>query len=144
MRFVSEESAHDVAAGAALNERAVALVGEEVDLADFVPVVDDARYLNRVEIEGEVPPAVVTETATPVAVSAAGVVTVMLVAELATIVPAFAPNFTEVGFERFVPVMVTVVPPEVLPDVGEKDVIFGGAVYVNPFERDVEPEAAVR
>ena len=64
------------------------------------------------------PPAVVTLTSTvPVP---AGEVAVIWVAEL-TVKPvaAVAPNFTAVAPVKLVPVMSTLVPPAVGPDVGE-------------------------
>ncbi|MEY9227940.1 hypothetical protein ABIF78_000263 [Bradyrhizobium japonicum] len=58
----------------------------------------------------------------------AGAVAVIWVAELtAKPVAAVAPNVTAVAPERFVPVMITVVPPVCEPDVGEIDVTVGGA-----------------
>ena len=42
-----------------------------------------------------------------------------------TLVAAFGPNWTEVAPVRFVPVIVTVVPPEVGPDCGETPVTVG-------------------
>ena len=41
-------------------------------------------------------------------------------------VAANPPNVTDVAPVKFVPVIVTLVPPEVLPDDGEMPVIFGG------------------
>ena len=78
------------------------------------------------------PPAVVTVTSTvPVP---AGAVAVIWVAEL-TVKPValVAPNFTAVAASKLVPVIVTVVPPAVGPDVGEIDVTAGAAgVTVKP------------
>jgi hypothetical protein len=58
----------------------------------------------------------------------AGDVAVIWFAELtAKPVAAVAPNVTAVAPERFVPVMITVVPPVCGPDAGEIDVTVGGA-----------------
>jgi hypothetical protein len=75
----------------------------------------------------EVPPPVVTVTSTvPVP---AGAVAVIEVAEL-TVKPVagVAPNVTAVAPAKLVPVMVTVVPPAVGPEVGEIEVIVGAAI----------------
>ena len=66
---------------------------------------------------GEVPAAVVTRTST-VAALCVGLVTVSDVAVLAVMDPATAPKLTEVALATLVPVMVTVAPPAVGPDVG--------------------------
>jgi hypothetical protein len=71
-----------------------------------------------------VPPAVVTDTFTGPAASA-GVVTVIDVAESAVTVPAVEPKSTAVALARFVPVIVTAVPPVVRPLAGVNDVIVG-------------------
>ncbi len=74
----------------------------------------------------DMPPAVVTRTSTvPVP---AGDVAVIWVAEL-TVKPVagVAPKTTAVAPVRPVPVIVTVVPPEPGPDVGEIDVTVGAA-----------------
>jgi hypothetical protein len=53
-------------------------------------------------------------------------VTVRLVAVFAVIVPAKPPNVTELVLLRFVPVIVTDVPPKAVPLVVPSDVIVGG------------------
>ena len=76
----------------------------------------------------DVPLAVVTVTSTVPAVPA-GLVAVICVAEL-TVKPVAAavPNSTAVAPVRFVPVMVTLVPPAVGPAVGLTAVTAGAAV----------------
>jgi len=78
----------------------------------------------------EVPKAVVTVTSTvPVPT---GDVAVIEVAELTVkLVALLAPNFTAVAPEKFVPAIVTDVPPDVGPDVGEIDATVGGATKLN-------------
>ena len=71
-----------------------------------------------------VPPAVVTDTFAAPA-GPAGVVTVNDVAEFAVIDPAAPANVADVAPDRFVPVIVTLVPPDVGPDEGETDVMVG-------------------
>jgi hypothetical protein len=44
---------------------------------------------------------------------------------------AVDPNFTEVMFVKFVPVIVTAVPPPAGPELGEIEVTVGAATYVN-------------
>lgn len=46
---------------------------------------------------------------------------------LEVIVPAAEPKRTDDAFARFEPVMVTVVPPTVVPEVGVKEVMVGAA-----------------
>ena len=46
-------------------------------------------------------------------------------------VAAVAPNVTAVAPEKFVPVITTVVPPEVGPEAGLIEVTAGAATYVN-------------
>ena len=72
----------------------------------------------------EVPPTVVTVTSTvPVP---AGAVAKIEVAELTVkLVAAVAPKFTAVAFVKFVPVMVTLVPPVVGPVVGVIELTVG-------------------
>jgi len=43
-------------------------------------------------------------------------------------VAAIPPNVTDVAPVKFVPVIVTLVPPAMLPDGGEIPVIFGGVI----------------
>ena len=74
------------------------------------------------------PPGVVTATST-VPAAWAGVIAVMVVA-LTTVklVAAVPPNVTAVAPVRLVPVMVTLVPPSVVPLAGVIDVTVGGGV----------------
>ncbi len=75
------------------------------------------------------PPPVVTITLTAPAVARAGVIQVIVV--LSTMlreVAANPPNVTEVAPVKDVPVIVTLVPPAVLPVNCEIPVIFGGAI----------------
>jgi hypothetical protein len=78
-----------------------------------------------------VPPVVVTVRSTVPAVPA-GLVALIEVAlfkvKLAALV---VPNFTVIGRAKFVPVIVTTVPPPVLPAVGVIVAMVGGATYVN-------------
>ena len=76
---------------------------------------------------GEVPAGVVTVSVTvPLP---GGLVTVICVPESAVITPAVAPNRTPVAPASPVPVMVTVVPPAVLPPAGDTPLTAGrGAV----------------
>ena len=74
-----------------------------------------------------VPPGVVTRTLAVPAVPA-GVVQVMEVAlTTLTLVAAVPPMVTPEAPVKFVPVMVTLVPPVLLPEVGEMAVTVGGA-----------------
>ncbi len=75
------------------------------------------------------PPSVVTIMSTAPAVACAGVLQVIVV--LFTIVREVADipsNVTDVAPVKFVPVIVTLVPPAMLPDGGEIPVIFGGVI----------------
>ena len=74
----------------------------------------------------DVPPGVVTVTFTTPAVPA-GAVTVIDVDEFVRMVPAVLPNFTAVGPDKPVPVMVTVVPAVSGPAAGEMLVTAGTA-----------------
>jgi hypothetical protein len=79
------------------------------------------------ELVALVPPGVVTVTSTAPA-EPAGEVAVIWVAELTVKVVALVlPSFTAVAPEKFVPVIVTVVPPAVGPLVGESEVTVGAA-----------------
>ena len=63
------------------------------------------------------------------ALAAAGDVAVIWVAELTVkLAAAVAPNVTAVAPVKFVPVIVTVVPPAIGPEVGEIDVTVGAAI----------------
>ena len=65
------------------------------------------------------PPAVTTVTSTAPVVPA-GLVTVICVAVSLVIVPAVWPNFTAVAPDKFEPLMVTLVPPAVGPELGSR------------------------
>ena len=75
-------------------------------------------------IAGLVPPAVVTVTST-VPVPAGEVAVIEVALFTVKVVALFPPNFTAVAPLRFVPVMVTLVPPVVGPDVGLIEVTVG-------------------
>jgi len=78
----------------------------------------------------DVPAALVTVTSTSPG-PLAGVVAVICVEELTVIVLAGTdPNETETNCVKFVPVMVTLVPPAVVPEVGLTAVTVGAATYV--------------
>lgn len=81
------------------------------------------------------PPELVTVTVTAPA-APAGVVAVMVVA-FATVTPVAAvlPNLTVAPAAKFVPVIVTAVPPSVVPLPGEILLTVGGATYVYPLVR---------
>ena len=75
------------------------------------------------------PPPVVTITPTAPTVVRAGVIQVIVVLfTMLRFVAAIPPNVTEVAPVKDVPVIVTLVPPSVLPDDGEISVIFGGVI----------------
>ena len=71
-------------------------------------------------IPAPVPPAVL-----PAVLALGGLVTVICVAESAVIVPGAPPKRTTVAPPRPVPVMVTVLPPAVLPLAGDTPVTTG-------------------
>ena len=76
------------------------------------------------------PPGVVTLMVTVPAVSA-GVLTTNFVGESEVTVAALPPKLTALAVARCVPVMVTEVPPVVVPDVGVKVVMVGaGTTYL--------------
>ena len=75
------------------------------------------------------PPPVVTIMPTAPAVVRAGVIQVIVVLFATLIVMAAKPpNVTNVAPVKFVPVIVTFVPPSVLPDDDEMSVITGGVI----------------
>jgi hypothetical protein len=75
------------------------------------------------------PPPVITITPTAPTVARAGVIHVIVVLfTMLREVAAIPPNVTEVAPVKEVPVMVTLVPPAVLPVNCEIPVIFGGAI----------------
>jgi hypothetical protein len=80
-------------------------------------------------------PEFVTVTVTAPALPA-GVVAVICVAlTTTTFVAAVPPNVTVAPLAKFVPVMVTAVPPAVDPVFGDTLLTVGGTTYVNPFVR---------
>lgn len=84
----------------------------------------------KVNVPLSVPPAVVSTTAADPA-DFAGVTTVTEVAlTFVSEVPAVPPKVTPVVLDKFVPVIVTDVPPAVGPVTGVKEVIVGAAIYV--------------
>ncbi len=76
------------------------------------------------------PPPVVTimPTAPAPAVRSRVIQVIVVLFTTLIVVAAKPPNVTEVAPVKFVPVIVTVVPPSVLPDDGEISVIFGGVI----------------
>jgi hypothetical protein len=85
------------------------------------------------ELVAETPPGVVTVTATVIAPLTAGVTAVKVVAELTlNEAAALDPKSTAVAPVKFVPVMVTEVPPAVEPEDGLTFVTVGGAGGVTP------------
>ena len=75
------------------------------------------------------PPPVVTIMPTAPAVVRAGVIQVIVVLFTTLIVVAAnPPNVTDVAPVKFMPVIVTLVPPSVLPNDDEMLVIFGGVI----------------
>ena len=74
-----------------------------------------------------VPPGVVTAMSTPPAVWA-GVTTVMVVSLTTVKVAAMPPIVTALAPVKLLPVIVTVVPPSVVPLVGPKDMTAGGGI----------------
>ena len=74
-----------------------------------------------------VPPAVMTVISTVPALPA-GAVAVIDVAVFPVIEAVVAPNLTAVAPDKLVPEMVTLVPPAVVPDVGDTELTVGGTV----------------
>ena len=72
------------------------------------------------------PPTVVTVMSTVPAVSAGEVAVICVALLTVNVVAAVAPNITAVAPVKFVPAMVTDVPPAVVPLVGETLVTVGG------------------
>jgi hypothetical protein len=80
-------------------------------------------------------PTLVTVTVTPPTLPA-GVLAVMVVLfTIATLVAIALPNVTVAPGAKFVPVMVTAVPPDVDPLSGLTSVTVGGTTYVNALAR---------
>ena len=77
-----------------------------------------------------VPPGVVTSTSCAPALPAGDTATIC-VGEIGVTTAALdPPNFTALGLARFVPLIVTTVPPSVGPDAGLMPLTAGGAAYV--------------
>ena len=75
------------------------------------------------------PPPVITITPTAPTVTRAGVIQVIVVlSNMLREVAAIPPNVTKVAPIKDVPVIVTIVPPSVLPDWIEMPVIVGGVI----------------
>ena len=83
----------------------------------------------------ETPPGPLTRTSTvpaPVPIGpGAGLVTMICVAVSLTMVADTAPNFTAVAPAKFVPAIVTVVPPVIAPAAGPSTITTGAAMQVN-------------
>ena len=75
------------------------------------------------------PPPVITITPTAPAVARAGVIQVIVVLSTSVReVAATPPNVTDVAPVKFVPVIVTLVPPVLIPDDGEMSVMLAGVI----------------
>jgi hypothetical protein len=97
--------------------------------------VGGARYVNPLAKLPLNPLGFVTATATA-PTAPAGVVAVIVVAFVTTtFVAAVPPNVTVAPVAKFVPVIVTAVPPAVVPLFGLTLVTVGGATYVNALAR---------
>ena len=97
-------------------------------IGDIAVIVGTATYVNwSALLVALVPPAVVTVTST-VPTLPAGEMAVMDIAELTVkLLAATEPNITDVAPLKLIPRMVTEVPPEVLPLVGEMELTVGAA-----------------
>jgi hypothetical protein len=103
------------------------------DLGLMPVTAGGATYVNWSADEvAEVPPGVTTVTSTVPAVPA-GLVAVICVSVSLLIFAVTLPKSTPVAPARFVPVIVTAVPPEVDPDVGLRLVTVGGDVSITMF-----------
>jgi hypothetical protein len=71
----------------------------------------------------------VTTTFTAPAVCAGVVAVIVPLPTTVTFVAVFPPSFTVAPERKFVPVMVTAVPPLAVPDVGEMALTVGGAGF---------------
>ena len=80
-------------------------------------------------------PLTVTATVTPPALPAGVVAVIWVALTTTTLVAAAVPKLTVAPLAKFVPVMVTIVPPAAGPIFGETLVTVGGATYVNPEDR---------
>ena len=74
------------------------------------------------------PPPVVTIMPTAPALRAGVIQVIVLLFTTLIVVAAKPSNVTNVAPVKFVPVIVTLVPPAVLPDDGKIPVIFGGVI----------------
>jgi hypothetical protein len=75
------------------------------------------------------PPPVVTIMPTAPSLGTVGVIQVIVVLFTTLIVvAAIPPNVTKVAPVKFVPVIVTLVPPVLIPDDGEMSVMLGGII----------------
>jgi len=74
------------------------------------------------------PPPVVTIMPTAPALRAGVIQVIVVLSTMLREVAANPPNVTKVAPVKFVPVIVTFVPPTVLPDDGEMSVILGGVI----------------
>jgi len=74
------------------------------------------------------PPSVVTIMSTAPALRAGVLQVIVVLFTIVREVAAIPSNVTEVAPVKFVPVIVTLVSPSVLPDDGEMPVIFGGVI----------------
>jgi len=74
------------------------------------------------------PPPVVTIMPTAPALRAGVIQVIVVLFTTLIVVAANPPNVTDVAPVKFVPVIVTLVPPAVLPDDGKMPVIFGGVI----------------
>jgi hypothetical protein len=74
----------------------------------------------------------VTVTVTAPEVFAGVVAVIVVLLTTVTFVAATEPNVTVAPEAKFVPVIVTDVPPDVVPLFGDTLVTVGGAMYVNP------------
>jgi hypothetical protein len=93
--------------------------------------VGGARYVNAFARLPFSPLGLVTDTAAAPALPAGVVAVIVVLLITTTLVAAAAPNVTVVPVAKFVPVIVTAVPPAVVPLFGLKLVTVGGATYVN-------------
>ncbi len=80
------------------------------------------------DVKAEVPPPFVVTVMSTMPALPAGLVAVICVLESAVIVPAVPPKLTSVASDRFIPSIVTVVPPSVVPLDGETPVTTGAGV----------------
>ena len=90
-----------------------------------------------------VPPAVLTRTLAVPAVPVGVVQMIVLSLVMLTWVHALPPMVTAVGSVKPVPVRVTLLPPEMLPELGEMDVTAGSAAYRYSALRSLVPPTVV-